>query len=59
MVRGTDGALWHAGFDGTGWSWEWLGGQLTSAPSAASSGLPAVDVVVRNNDQSLWHIAGH
>jgi len=58
FVRGTDGALWHDGFNGTAWSWEGLGGQLTSAPSAASWAAGRFDVVVRSSSRSLWHIAG-
>ena len=58
FVRGTDGALWHAGFNGTTWSWEGLGAQRSSAPSAASSAPGRIDVVARSRDRSLWHIAG-
>ncbi len=56
FVRGTDNALWHKTWDGTGWTgWESLGGYLTSDPGAVSWGPNRLDVFVRGGDNALWH----
>jgi hypothetical protein len=56
FVEGVDHAVWHAHFDGTNWSWENLGGLVTSAPSAVSWGAGSLDVFARGADRLLWHI---
>jgi murein DD-endopeptidase MepM/ murein hydrolase activator NlpD len=56
FVRGTDNALWHRWWEGSGWSvWESLGGVLRSDPAAAARGPGLLDVFVRGTDDALWH----
>ena len=56
--RGTDNALWHKAWDGSGWTpWEQLGGHLTSDPTAVSWGPNRIDVFGRGTDNGLWHRA--
>jgi hypothetical protein len=54
FIRATDNALWHDTYNG-GWSWEYLGGSLSSGPGAVSWGLGRIDVVGRGPDMTLWH----
>lgn len=55
VVLGTDGAVWHRGFQGpTAFGWESLGGRFTSAPSAVSWGPDRLDVFGRGLDGALW-----
>jgi peroxiredoxin len=55
FVQGTDGALWHKGYDGTWSGWQSLGGKLTSAPAATSPGNNLIDVFVRGTDGAVWY----
>ncbi len=58
FVRGSDGSVWHARWNGSGWSgWEPLGGTIVSGPAVASWGPNRLDVFVRGTDNSLWHKA--
>jgi len=49
-VIGTDSALWWW----TGYSWQSLGGYLTSSPTAASHSTNVVDVFARGGDGNIW-----
>ena len=56
FARGTDYALWHRWWHGSGWSaWENLGGALIYGPDVASWGEGRLDVFVRGTDNALWH----
>jgi C1A family cysteine protease len=56
FVRGTDNAMWHKWWDGSGWrGWESLGGVITSGPAAASWGANRIDCFVRGTDNAMWH----
>jgi hypothetical protein len=58
FARGTDNALYHKAWDGTGWyGWYGLGGGLTSDPAAVSWGPNRIDVVVRGGDNAIYHRA--
>jgi hypothetical protein len=55
FARGSDNALYHKWWFGTGWSgWERLGGTLTSDPTAVSWGANRIDIFVRGTDMGLW-----
>lgn len=55
FVGGTDGGLWHIGWNGTSWSgWQPLGGIITADPTAASWGANRIDTFVRGTDRGLW-----
>jgi outer membrane protein assembly factor BamB len=58
FARCLDGSLCHKTFiPGTGWgSWSYLGGRLTSDPSAVSWANGRIDVFTRGPDNGLWHI---
>ena len=52
-VRGGDNALHHKWYS-NGWSgWEWLGGELTSAPAVESWGPGRIDIFYRGPDTTL------
>ena len=57
FYRGTDGAIWHLGWDGTKWVGpESRGGELSSAPGAVSWGLGRIDLFARGlHDNACWH----
>lgn len=56
FALGTDNALWHKWWDGTGWyGWESLGGMIFSAPTAVSWGPNRIDVFARGTDNAMWH----
>jgi hypothetical protein len=52
---GTDNALWHDVYASNTWSWEYLGGSLTSGPGAVSWGLGRIDAFGRGPDGTLSH----
>ena len=54
-VRGDDGALWHAWYDGTTWQWESIHGLPTSDASIVVSPTGQLDVFVRGKENALWH----
>src|SRR5208282_1321796 len=56
--RGSDNALWHIYWSGSGgWSsWESLGGSLASSPAVVLNGAQHYDVFARGTDNALWHI---
>ncbi|MDT0344532.1 hypothetical protein [Streptomyces litchfieldiae] len=55
FARGADSGLWHQWHD-NGWSgWQPLGGVLSSAPAAATSGPGRLHVFARGADSGLWH----
>jgi hypothetical protein len=70
FVRGTDAALYHQWFNGSGWGWwEPLGGPFASDPEAVSVGPNRLDVFLRdgfkmvrylswNNGWSAWKSIG-
>ena len=55
FVRGNDAAIWHKYHQGTWSGWESLGGNLASAPAAASWGPGRLDVFARSTDSTLLH----
>jgi hypothetical protein len=55
VVRGADGALWSASYDGAAWHWESLHGLPTSDASIVASATGQLDVFVRGRDNALWH----
>jgi len=58
FVRGGDGGVWQASWNGTSLSgWVALGGNVASAPAAVSWGPNRIDVFARGQDSGLWHIA--
>ena len=53
---GEDDAVWHRAYFRNGWAdWEWLGGAVTSAPTATAWGVNHLDVFARGTDNALWH----
>ncbi len=60
FARGTEGALWHKWFEGTGWSnWEWLGGVIKAGtdPAAVSwsyAGVNYLHVFVIGPNDRIW-----
>ncbi|MGD0568272.1 MAG: hypothetical protein ABSA78_07685 [Candidatus Sulfotelmatobacter sp.] len=64
FVLGTDGNLWHLGWNGSKWEkWQNLGAPATtqlalaSAPSAVSWGANRLDIFALGADGDLWHLA--
>ena len=58
FARGTDNALYHKAWDGTGWyGWYGLGGGLWSDPAAVSWGPNRIDVVVLGANNTIYHKA--
>lgn len=56
FVRGTDSAIWHLYWNGSGWSsWEWLGGPFSFGAGVSSWGPNRLDVFTRGTDSALWH----
>lgn len=56
FVRGENDELRMSGFDGASWSsWEDLGGELASAPSAVAWSDERIDVFARSHDNALLH----
>lgn len=56
--RGTNGALWHAYWTGSGWSgWQSLGGGIEAGtqPAAVAWAPNRIDVFVEGTDRQLWH----
>jgi hypothetical protein len=53
-VQGTDHALWYNHWDGTTWSWQSLGGIITSSPAATSPANGVIDAFVRGSDDVIW-----
>ena len=53
FVKGSDNALWHSNNDGT--TWESLGGDLTSAPTAVTRGS-VIDVFVRGSPDGVYQL---
>jgi hypothetical protein len=54
--QGTDNALYHKWWDGTGWSgWENLGCCIASGPGAVSRGSGHIDVFGQGTDNALYH----
>ncbi|WP_395689917.1 phosphatidylinositol-specific phospholipase C domain-containing protein [Caenimonas koreensis] len=57
FVRSTSGTLNYRSFNGTTWTaWSDLGGNLISAPTAASWANGRLDVFAVGVDNTLWHI---
>ncbi len=57
--RGTDGALWHNWWTGSGWAgWQSLGGQIApgTQPAAVAWAPNRIDVFVEGTDGQLYHI---
>ena len=57
--RGTDGALWHNWWTGSGWAgWQSLGGQIApgTQPAAVAGAPNRIDVFVEGTDGQLYHI---
>ena len=55
FVRGTEGGLWQATWNGSTWSWTFHGGLISGDPGAVSWGTNRIDVFVRGIDNALWH----
>ena len=60
FVRGTDRALYHKWWDGTGWGpsltgYQRQGGVIEGAPTGVSSGPGRLDVFVVGTDRALYH----
>ncbi|MFP2923606.1 hypothetical protein ACLESO_00010 [Pyxidicoccus sp. 3LG] len=56
FARGTDNNLWMNSWNGASWSgWQWLGGELTSAPDAVSKAAGQLDVFYVSPDGSMRH----
>jgi hypothetical protein len=53
FVRAADDALWQNYWDGSRWTWQDLGGTITSAPSAVDFG-GMLRVFARGADNALW-----
>ncbi|WP_407542905.1 hypothetical protein Q0M94_24830 (plasmid) [Deinococcus radiomollis] len=57
FALGSDHALWHRWWNGSGWGgWESLGGLLTSPPSVVSWGPGRLDIFALGTDTALWHL---
>jgi len=57
FVRGTDNGLWHKWWDGGRWNgWEPLGGNLTSAPEAASCTSGHLDIFATGVGSGLMQL---
>ena len=54
-VIGTDSALWWW----TGYSWQSIGGYLTSSPSATSPATNELAIAARGGDGALWYIVSN
>ena len=62
FVRGSDGAIWHRAWTGSGWQpWNSWGSPrgIASAPAAVAWSENRVDCLVRGNDNSLYLRALH
>ena len=57
FVRGAEGGLWDATWNGASWAWTFLGGVINGDPSAVSWSSGRIDVFVRGVDNALWHRA--
>jgi len=55
FVRGSEGGLWDATWNGASWTWTFLGGVINADPGAVSWGPNRIDVFVRGIDNALWH----
>lgn len=56
VIRGTDNAIWHNTWNGTGWAgWESLGGTLASRPATVDVSAGRIDVFAKGMDNALWH----
>jgi hypothetical protein len=60
FVLGTDSALYHKWYDGSGWGpsvtdWEYMGGVCTEEPRVSSWGSDRLDVFVIGTDSGLYH----
>jgi len=60
FVLGTDRAMYHKWFDGSGWGpsltgYEFMGGVCMSAPEVASWGPNRLDAFVLGTDRALYH----
>lgn len=52
---GSDNAIWHAWWDGSGWNGpQSLGGYCITGPAAISRSNAAMDVFVRSSDNQIW-----
>ena len=54
FVTGTEHGLWQVTWNGTSWSWHFVGGVITSDPGAVSSSANHIDVFVRGTEGGLW-----
>jgi len=57
FVEGTNGALYHKGYNGAWSSWQSLGGKLTSGPAATAMTATSneIGVFVRGTDGAVWY----
>jgi hypothetical protein len=55
FVRGSEGGVWDATWNGTAWNWTFLGGVISGSPAAVSWGPGRIDLFVRGIDNALWH----
>jgi hypothetical protein len=60
FVIGTDSALYHKWYDGSGWGssvtgYEYMGGVCTSPPAVVAWGPNRLDVFVIGTDSALYH----
>jgi hypothetical protein len=53
FARALDNSLWQNYWNGSAWTWQDLGGGITSAPSAVVHGT-TLRVFARANDGALW-----
>src|SRR5258705_12144332 len=56
FVLGTDHALYHKWYDGSGWNgFESLGGVWMGTPEVVAWGPDRLDVFVLGTDNAVWH----
>ena len=56
FARGTTNGIFQNTWNGTAWSgWGYLGGSLTSNPSAVSWGPNRIDCFAQGTDNAMWH----
>ncbi|MFP2910798.1 hypothetical protein ACLESD_38330 [Pyxidicoccus sp. 3LFB2] len=55
-VRGSDGALWRAAWEGAGWFWDFRGGYIQEGPFAAATSFngSTTEVYYKGADRNLW-----
>src|SRR4029077_19668924 len=51
-------ALYHVYWNGSSWNWQYLGGVISSHPSAVSWGVNRVDVFAVGTDGHMYHVGG-